>query len=90
MTLTVKGASGKMTSGRDVYLEKFAVQSSPQKEVKMKSLKDIAEAVVKARNIKDEDFLDETIDAMEVELQRMKSRSHAERHDREKYRPAED
>ena len=56
----------------------------------MKSLKDIAEAVVKARNIKDEDFLDETIDAMEVELQRMKSRSHAERHDREKYRPAED
>lgn len=79
-----------MTSGRDVYLEGFAVQSTPRKEGKMKSLKQIAEAVVSARKNKDDDFLDETIDAMEVELQRMKDRDCNERIGREKHRPSED
>ena len=89
-TSIAKDVGINMTSGRDVYLEKFAVESPPLKEGKMKSLKQIAEAVVNARNIKDEDFLDETIDAMEVELQRMKDRECNERVSRDRHRPAED
>lgn len=75
-----------MTSGRDVYLEGFAVQSAPQKEVPMKNLKQIAQAAVRAHKEKDVEFLVETLNAMDIELQRLMDRECAERLEREQAR----
>lgn len=75
-----------MTSGLNVYMEKFTVQSAPQKEVPVKNLKQIAQAVVRAHKEGDKDFLSETISAMDVELQRLKDRECSERMEREQAR----
>lgn len=75
-----------MTSGRDVYLEKSAVQSAPRKEVRMKNLKQIAAAAVRANKEGDAEFLQETLNAMDIELQRMMDRECAERLEREQYK----
>ena len=75
-----------MTSGLSVYLEKFAVQSAPQKEVPVKNLKQIAQAAVRAHKMGDKDFLNETLCAMDIELQRLKDRECAERMEREQMR----
>jgi len=75
-----------MTSGLSVYLEKFAVQSAPRKETPMKNLKQIAAAAVRAHKEKDVEFLVETLNAMDIELQRLKDRECAERMEREQTR----
>lgn len=75
-----------MTSGLSVYLEKFNVQSAPRKETRMTNLKQIAQAAVRAHKEKDVDFLVETLNAMDVELQRMMDRECAERLEREQAR----
>ena len=75
-----------MTSGLNVYLEKFAVQSAPQKEVPVKNLKQIAQAAVRAYKEGDKEFLSETLCAMDIELQRLKDRECAERMEREQAR----
>mgnify|MGYP006282972051 CR=1 FL=1 len=75
-----------MTSGLSVYMEKFTVQSAPQKEVPVKNLKQIAQAAVRAHKERDVEFLVETLNAMEIELQRLMDRECAERLEREQAR----
>lgn len=52
----------------------------------MTNLKQIAQAAVRAHKEKDVDFLVETLNAMDVELQRMMDRECAERLEREQAR----
>lgn len=52
----------------------------------MTNLKQIAQAAVRAHKEKDVDFLVETLNAMEIELQRMMDRECAERLEREQAR----
>ena len=51
----------------------------------MKNLKQIAAAAVRANKEGDAEFLQETLSAMDIELQRMMDRECAERLEREQY-----